>query len=41
MRREGFELSVGKPKVILHDNHGVKEEPFESLVVEVPAGSAR
>jgi GTP-binding protein len=36
MRREGYELSVGKPKVILHDNHGVKEEPFESLVVEVP-----
>lgn len=37
MRREGFELSVGKPRVIVHDNHGVKEEPFESLVVEVPS----
>ncbi len=36
MRREGFELSVGKPRVIFHDNHGVKEEPFESLVIEVP-----
>lgn len=36
MRREGFELSVGKPHVIIHDNHGVKEEPFESLVIEVP-----
>jgi GTP-binding protein len=36
MRREGFELSIGKPHVILHDNHGVTEEPFESLVVEVP-----
>jgi GTP-binding protein len=36
MRREGFELSVGKPQVILHDNDGVIEEPFESLVVEVP-----
>ena len=36
MRREGFELSIGKPHVILHDNHGVIEEPFESLVVEVP-----
>jgi GTP-binding protein len=36
MRREGFELSVGKPRVILHTNGGVVEEPFESLVVEVP-----
>ncbi|MEI8375030.1 MAG: translational GTPase TypA [Planctomycetota bacterium] len=36
MRREGFELSIGKPHVILHDNNGVIEEPFESLVVEVP-----
>ena len=36
MRREGFELSVGKPHVITHDNNGVKEEPFESLVIEVP-----
>lgn len=36
MRREGYELSVGKPHVITRDNNGVKEEPFESLVVEVP-----
>ncbi|MCA9103749.1 MAG: translational GTPase TypA [Planctomycetales bacterium] len=36
MRREGFELSVGKPRVIIHHNNGVAEEPFESLVVEVP-----
>ncbi len=36
MRREGYELSIGKPHVILHDNDGVKEEPFESLVIEVP-----
>ncbi len=36
MRREGFELSIGKPHVILHENQGVTEEPFESLVVEVP-----
>lgn len=35
MRREGYELSVGKPQVIIHDNQGVKEEPFETLVVEV------
>ena len=36
MRREGYELSVGKPRVILHERNGVTEEPFESLVVEVP-----
>jgi GTP-binding protein len=36
MRREGYELSVGKPRVILHDRKGIVEEPFESLVVEVP-----
>jgi GTP-binding protein len=36
MRREGYELSVGKPRVILRKRGGVTEEPFESLVVEVP-----
>ncbi len=36
MRREGFEISVGKPRVITHNNNGILEEPFESLVVEVP-----
>ena len=36
MRREGYELSVGKPQVILHEKNGRTEEPFESLVVEVP-----
>ena len=36
MRREGYELSIGKPHVILRDVDGVKEEPFESLVIEVP-----
>ncbi len=36
MRREGFEMSIGKPRVIVRDNHGVLEEPFESLVIEVP-----
>ena len=38
MRREGYELSIGKPHVILHERNGVVEEPFESLVVEVPDG---
>ena len=36
IRREGYELSVGKPQVILRDRRGTTEEPFESLVVEVP-----
>jgi GTP-binding protein len=36
MRREGYELSVGKPQVILRERKGVTEEPFESLIVEVP-----
>jgi GTP-binding protein len=36
MRREGYELSIGKPHVILHEKDGVTEEPFETLVVEVP-----
>ncbi|MCC7474764.1 MAG: translational GTPase TypA [Pirellulales bacterium] len=36
MRREGYELSISKPHVVLHKNDGVVEEPFESLVVEVP-----
>ena len=35
-RREGYELSVGKPQVILHDHDGTIEEPFESLVIESP-----
>ncbi|MBX7072860.1 MAG: translational GTPase TypA [Pirellulales bacterium] len=36
MRRESFELSVGKPRVITRVHEGVTEEPFESLIVEVP-----
>ncbi len=36
MRREGYELSIGKPEVIYRNNAGVIEEPFETLVVEVP-----
>ncbi|MBL9090294.1 MAG: translational GTPase TypA [Planctomycetaceae bacterium] len=36
MRREGYELSIGKPKVINKEIDGVLHEPFESLVVEVP-----
>lgn len=37
MRREGYELSVGKPRVIVQRIDGINQEPFESLVVEVPS----
>ncbi|MFG0262733.1 MAG: translational GTPase TypA, partial [Novipirellula sp. JB048] len=37
MRREGFELSVGKPRVIFKEIDGKKHEPFETLRVEVPS----
>ena len=36
MRREGYELSVGKPRVIFKTINGKKHEPFETLRVEVP-----
>lgn len=36
MRREGYELSIGKPQVIFREIDGVMQEPFESLVVEAP-----
>ena len=36
MRREGFELQVSKPKVIIKEIDGVKYEPWEDLQIEVP-----
>ncbi len=36
MRREGFELTVGRPKVVTRDIDGTLMEPVERLVVEVP-----
>jgi GTP-binding protein len=36
MRREGFELTVGQPQVILKQIDGKKCEPYETLVVDVP-----
>ncbi len=36
MRREKYEFQVGKPKVIFKDIDGVKSEPYEILVVNVP-----
>jgi len=37
MRREGYELQVGNPQVIIKEEDGVKKEPYETLVVDVPA----
>jgi GTP-binding protein len=36
MRREGFELLVSKPEVIIKEIDGVKCEPFEDLQIDVP-----
>lgn len=36
MRREGYELTVGQPQVIIKTIDGVKSEPFETLVIDVP-----
>ena len=37
MRREGYELSVGKPQVIVKKIDGIDQEPFETLNVETPS----
>ncbi len=37
MRREGYELQVGQPQVITREIDGVKCEPIETLVVDVPS----
>ncbi|WP_126972419.1 translational GTPase TypA [Gynurincola endophyticus] len=36
MRREGYELTVGQPQVIVKEIDGQKMEPYENLVVDVP-----
>ena len=36
MRREGFELQVSKPEVIIKEIDGVKSEPFEDLQMDIP-----
>jgi GTP-binding protein len=36
MRREGYELAVGKPKVIYHELNGKKTEPIELCAIEAP-----
>ncbi|MDA7084802.1 translational GTPase TypA [Pseudomonas sp. SA3-5] len=36
MRREGFEMGVGRPEVIIKMVDGVKHEPFENVTIDVP-----
>jgi len=40
MRREGYELQVGQPQVIIKEIDGVKHEPVEVLTVDVPQESS-
>jgi GTP-binding protein len=37
MRREGYELAVGRPQVIVHEDGDSKEEPYEQLTVDIEA----
>ena len=37
MRREGYELQVGQPRVIIKEIDDIKNEPIETLIVDVPA----
>ncbi|MCB9201454.1 MAG: translational GTPase TypA [Flavobacteriales bacterium] len=37
MRREGYELQVGRPQVNYKVEDGIKQEPFETLVIDVPS----
>ncbi|MGS2744928.1 translational GTPase TypA [Halomonas sp. LS-001] len=34
MRREGFELAVGRPEVIIKEIDGVKQEPYEEVIID-------
>jgi GTP-binding protein len=36
MRREGFELQVSRPNVVVREHDGVRQEPMELLLVDVP-----
>ncbi len=36
MRREGYEFSISRPEVIIKEIEGVKMEPYEHLVIDVP-----
>ena len=35
MRREGYELAVSRPRVVFHEEDGIRKEPYENLTVDV------
>ncbi len=37
MRREGYEMQVSQPQVIYHEEDGVKKEPFEEAIIDIPS----
>jgi GTP-binding protein len=37
MRREGYEIQVSQPQVIVREENGIKVEPFEEVIVDAPA----
>ena len=37
MRREGYEIQVSKPQVIFKEENGIKLEPFEEIITDVPS----
>ena len=37
MRREGYEVQVSQPQVIIKDVNGIKSEPFEEVTIDVPS----
>jgi GTP-binding protein len=40
MRREGYELQVSQPQVIIKEENGVKLEPYEEVTIDVPSASS-
>ena len=40
MRRDGYEVQVSKPEVILKEENGIKLEPFEEITIDVPSEMA-
>lgn len=37
MRREGYEMQVSQPQVIMHEENGQKLEPFEEVIIDTPS----
>lgn len=35
MRREGFELAVGRPEVVIIEKDGEKQEPYENVTIDI------